>query len=54
LAVKLEEGGAEFDVAFTSADAGKKTFSGEFKFAVCSASTCDPKKEKLSFTVEVK
>src|SRR5262249_12404705 len=40
-AVKLEEGGAEFDFAFTSADAGKKTFSGEFKFAVCSASTCD-------------
>src|SRR6185503_13509574 len=53
-AVALSEKGAEFDVAYTPAEAGRKTFTGELKFAVCSASSCDPKKEKLSFTVEVK
>jgi hypothetical protein len=52
-AVRLEEAGAEFDVRFTAADVGKKTFTGELKFAVCSDSSCDPKKEKLSFVVEV-
>ena len=52
-AIKLAEEGADFEVAFTPADAGKKTFTGELKFAVCSASSCDPKKEKLSFTVDV-
>ncbi len=53
-AVKFDEHQADFDVAFVAADAGKKQFSGEFKFAVCSATSCDPKKEKLSFAVEVK
>jgi len=52
--IKLVEAGADFDVSFTAADAGKKTFEGELKFAVCSATSCDPKKEKLSFVVEVK
>ena len=51
---QLAESGADFEVAYTSADAGKKTFSGELRFAVCSATSCDPKKEKVSFTVEVK
>jgi hypothetical protein len=53
-AVKLEEAGAEFDVAFTPADAGKKTINGELRFAVCSANSCDPKSAKLSIPVEVK
>jgi len=52
-AVKLAEEGADFDVAFTTTDSGKKLFTGELKFAVCSANSCDPKKEKLSFTVDV-
>jgi hypothetical protein len=52
-AVKFEEAGAEFDVGFTAADAGKKTFTGELKFAVCTPTSCDPKKEKISFTVDV-
>ena len=52
-ATKFEEAGADFEVAYTSTAAGKQTFSGEIKFAVCTASTCDPKKEKLSFTVDV-
>jgi hypothetical protein len=53
-AIKLEESGAEFDVALTCAEAGHKTVTGDIKFAVCSASTCDPKKEKLSFSFDVK
>lgn len=53
-AAKFEEAGADFDVVFTAADAGAKAFTGEIKFAVCSANSCDPKREKLSFTVEVK
>jgi hypothetical protein len=52
-AVTLTEAQAAFDVGFTCNAAGKQTFTGEMKFAVCSASSCDPKKEKLSFTVEV-
>lgn len=53
-AVALSEKGAEFDVAYTPSAAGAKTFTGELKFAVCSANSCDPKREKVSFTVEVK
>ncbi len=53
-AVKLEEAGAEFDVSFTADATGKKVIAGELKFAVCSASSCDPKLAKLSIPVEVK
>jgi hypothetical protein len=52
-AVKLADEGADFDVAYVAAQPGKKTFTGEIKFAVCSATTCDPKKEKVTFTVDV-
>jgi hypothetical protein len=55
-AVRLEEAGADFDVAYTvdaAATAGAKVVTGELKFAVCSASSCDPKREKLSFTITV-
>ncbi len=53
-AAALTEQALEFDVAYTSTDAGKKSFTGDLKFAVCSASSCDPKRESISFTVEVK
>jgi hypothetical protein len=53
-AARFEETGAEFEVALVAADAGSKVVTGELKFAVCSATTCDPKREKVSFTVEVK
>ncbi|MCA1664900.1 MAG: hypothetical protein LC659_11610 [Myxococcales bacterium] len=53
-AAKWEEAGGEFDVAYTAADAGKKVVSGEIKFAVCSANTCDPKKSNVSFEIDVK
>jgi hypothetical protein len=52
-AVKLAEEGADFDVSYTANEPGKQTFTGELKFAVCSANSCDPKKEKISFTVDV-
>jgi hypothetical protein len=53
-AVKLDKSAAEFDVAFTSSAKGKKTFTGELKFAVCTENTCDPRVEKLSFEVDVR
>ncbi len=53
-AVKFDETTAEFDVGFTAAAKGKKTFTGELKFAVCTETTCDPRVEKLSFDVDVK
>jgi hypothetical protein len=53
-AAKWEEAGGEFDVAYTAAEAGKKTVTGEIKFAVCSATTCDPKKSNVSFEIDVK
>jgi hypothetical protein len=53
-ATKWEEAGGEFDVPFTSTEAGKKTVTGELKFAVCSATTCDPKKSNVSFEIDVK
>jgi hypothetical protein len=52
-AAKLEEAGADFDVVLTAADAGAKVVTGELKFAVCSATSCDPKKEAVRFTVNV-
>ena len=53
-AKKWDEAEGEFDVAYTSSEAGKKTVSGEIKFAVCSATTCDPKKSNVSFEIDVK
>src|SRR5438094_6177949 len=50
-AVKLDESGIDFELAYTSTEAGKKVFAGDLKFAVCSASSCDPKHETLNFTV---
>lgn len=53
-ATKWEEQGGEFDVAYTAQQAGKQKVSGEIKFAVCSATTCDPKKSVLTFEIDVK
>jgi hypothetical protein len=50
---KVEEAQAAFDVAFTAKEAGKKTFTGKLSFAVCTAQTCEPHNEKVSFTVVV-
>lgn len=53
-AVTLDEKKAEFAVSFTPSEAGDKTFTGEFKFAVCQDEVCSPKTEKLEFRVAVK
>ena len=53
-ATLLGEAGADFEVALIASEAGSKLVTGDFKFAVCSATSCDPKKEKVSFTVDVK
>jgi hypothetical protein len=53
-AAKWEEQGGEFDVAYTAQNAGKQKVTGEIKFAVCSATTCDPKKSVLTFEIDIK
>jgi len=53
-ATLLAEAGADFEVALTASEGGSKLVTGDFKFAVCSATSCDPKKEKVSFTVNIK
>jgi|SRR5579871_6342600 len=51
---KVSETEASFEVPFTAKAAGPKTFTGTLRFAVCTASTCDPKSVPVKFTVEVK
>lgn len=54
-AVSFTEQSAEFAVSFTASEAGDKTFTGEFKFAVCEGEeACMQKTEKLEFVVAVK
>ena len=54
-AAKFGKDGADFNIAFTSSDTGKKDFTGDFKFAVCKGSeACKPVAEKVSFSVDVK
>jgi hypothetical protein len=53
-ASKWEEQGGAFEIIYTAAQPGKKIVTGEIKFAVCSATSCDPKKSKVSFEINVK
>ncbi len=53
-AVKFEDSGCEFDVSFTPSEAGEKTFSGQFRFAICQDEACAPVKEDVEFRVAVK
>ena len=48
-AEKFEEKGARFNVAFICTEPGDKSFGATFKFAVCTDTTCDPKREKLAW-----
>jgi hypothetical protein len=52
-AAKLEEDEAVFEVAFTASEPGDKRFEAAFRFAVCTPESCDPKSEKLAWTVPV-
>ncbi len=51
---KSEEGGAEWAVAVTPGAAGEGTVTCDVKFAVCTETTCDPKKETIALKVEAK
>ena len=53
-ASRFEEKVATWDVKFTAKDTGDKKFGARFKFAVCTETTCDPKKEALAWVVPVK
>ncbi len=53
-AARWEEQGGEFEVAYRAVKPGKQVVSGELKFAVCSANSCDPKKSAVSFEIDVK
>lgn len=49
-----EEQGATWQVKVTPTEPGAKTFKADLKFAVCTDTTCDPKKETLAFSLDVK
>jgi hypothetical protein len=53
-AARFEKTGLDFEVAFVAGGSGKKSFSGELKFAVCTDTECKPATEKVSFDVDVK
>jgi hypothetical protein len=46
--------GLDFEVAFVSDAPGKKSFTGEVRFAVCTDTDCKPSSEKVTFDVDVK
>lgn len=50
----LDERTLTFEVRFTPETSGSYTVPGRFKFAVCDANQCLPKKEPISFVVAAK
>jgi hypothetical protein len=44
---------ARFDIAFTPAEAGRKTIEAEASFVVCQEAACKPVKEKVTLAVVV-
>lgn len=53
-ATRFEKAGLDFEVAFVAGGTGKKSFTGELKFAVCTDTECKPSTEKIAFDVDVK
>jgi hypothetical protein len=53
-AKRFEKAGLDFEVGFVAGGSGKKSFTGELKFAVCTDTECKPTTEKVSFDVDVK
>lgn len=45
---------ATWEIPFTAAAAGEQKFTATAKFAVCTDTTCDPKRVDLAWTVAVK
>ena len=52
--VKVEDSGASFEVRFTARTAGPKDMTGMLSFAVCTASTCEPRKHPVTLHIDVK
>lgn len=52
--VTVHENEAVFDVAYTPHAAGKETIAGTLRFAVCTASTCDPRRAPVSVPVDAR
>jgi hypothetical protein len=53
-AAKFDENNLIFNVKATAASAGTYAIKGKFKFAVCTASTCDPKMVPVEIALAVK
>ena len=53
-AEKFSEKQATFKVTCNPEGAGEKAFTADFRFAVCTEATCDPKKAELAWTLNVK
>lgn len=52
--VTVAEGEAKFEVPYTAKEAGKKIINGTLSFAVCTATSCDPRKAPVAIPVDVK
>jgi hypothetical protein len=53
-AVSYGEKEARWAINVKPTTAGKKSFSGSLKFAVCTETTCNPRKPELAFAFDVK
>jgi hypothetical protein len=51
--VAFSHGSMKWAIDFEASAAGDKAFTGKVKFAVCTETSCDPKKEELAFNVKV-
>jgi hypothetical protein len=52
-AVAFADKSGKWTVEFQAESPGAKDFTGQVKFAVCTETSCDPKKEQLAFNVTV-
>jgi hypothetical protein len=52
-AVAFAEKSGRWNVEFQADSTGAKDFTGQIKFAVCTETSCDPKKEQLAWNVAV-
>ncbi|HWM88807.1 MAG TPA: hypothetical protein VNO33_23310 [Kofleriaceae bacterium] len=52
-AVAFADKSGKWSVDFQADSAGAKSFTGVVKFAVCTETSCDPKKEQLAWSVAV-
>ena len=51
--VAFSHSSMKWAIDFQASAAGDKAFTGKVKFAVCTETSCDPKKEELAFNVKV-